>query len=195
MSKSTLYKVYLATLDKGCITVILLNELLEGGTSLSSVASTSKNSIWIANMKTKHFTTSFLVDQSPTQVFKAITNVRGWWQGLYEEEIIGKTHALHDEFSFRAGGGMHYSKQKLIELIPDKKVVWLVTESELSFVEKKNEWQGTKIIFDLSQKGNKTLVRFTHEGLNPEIECYDSCSSAWQNYLDQKFLPLIKAQV
>lgn len=141
----------------------------------------------------KDFTTTFLVDQSPHTVYKAVTNVRGWWQGLYEEEIIGKTQALHDEFTFRAGGGAHYSKQRLLELIPDKKVVWLVTDSELSFIDKKDEWKGTKIIFDISTKGNKTKVQFTHEGLNPQIECYDSCSSAWQMYLDQKLLPLIKS--
>lgn len=142
---------------------------------------------------TKDFTTTFLVNQSPNQVFKAVTNVRGWWQGLYEEEIIGKTQDLHDEFTFRAGGGAHYSKQRLLELVPDKKVVWLVTDGELSFVEKKDEWKGTKIIFDISTKGNKTKVQFTHEGLNPQVECYESCSSAWQMYLDQKLLPLIKS--
>jgi hypothetical protein len=141
----------------------------------------------------KDFTTTFLVDQSPRQVFNAITNVRGWWQGLYEEEIIGKTQHLDDEFTFRAGAGAHYSKQKLVELVPDKRVVWLVTEGELSFVDKKNEWQGTKIIFDISKIGNKTQVKFTHEGLSPEVECFDSCSSAWQMYLDQKFLPLVKS--
>jgi hypothetical protein len=100
----------------------------------------------------KNFTTTFLVNQSPKQVFKAVTNVRGWWQGLYEEEIIGKTETLQDEFTFRAGGGAHYSKQKLIELLPDQRVVWLVTEGELSFVEKKEEWIGTKIIFDIQEK-------------------------------------------
>ena len=141
----------------------------------------------------KDFTTTFLVDQSPNTVFKAVTNVRGWWQGLYEEEIIGKTQNLYDEFTFRAGGGAHYSKQKLLEVVPDKKVVWLVTDGELSFVDKKDEWKGTKIIFDISTQGNKTKVQFTHEGLNPQIECYDSCSSAWQMYLDQKLLPLIKS--
>lgn len=141
----------------------------------------------------KDFTTTFLVDQSPKQVFKAVTNVRGWWQGLYEEEIIGKTEALNDEFTFRAGAGAHYSKQRLIEMVPDKKVVWLVTEGELSFVEKKDEWKGTKIIFDIAKKGNQTEVRFTHQGLNPDIECYDSCSSAWQMYLDQKFVPLVES--
>jgi hypothetical protein len=141
----------------------------------------------------KDFTATFLVDQSPQQVFKAVTNVRGWWQGLYEEEIIGSTKRLNDEFTFRAGAGAHYSKQRLIELVPDQKVVWLVTEGELSFVEEKNEWAGTKIIFNISKKGNKTEVKFTHEGLNPGVECFDSCSSAWQMYLDQKFLPLVKA--
>jgi hypothetical protein len=141
----------------------------------------------------KDFTTTFLVDQSPREVFQAVTNVRGWWQGLYSEKIIGQSQKLHDEFTFRAGDGAHYSKQKLVEVIPDQKVVWLVTEGELSFVEKKNEWEGTKIIFDISKKGDKTQVRFTHEGLNPKVECYDSCSSAWQMYLDQKLLPLIQS--
>jgi hypothetical protein len=141
----------------------------------------------------KNFTTTLLVDKTAEEVFKAVTNVRGWWQGLYEEEIIGKTDRLLDEFTFRAGGGAHYSKQKLIELVPNEKVVWLVTEGKLSFVEKKDEWEGTKIIFDISRKGNKTQVRFTHEGLNAEVECYDSCSSAWQMYLDQKLRPMIES--
>jgi hypothetical protein len=141
----------------------------------------------------KDFTTTFLVDQSPRQVFNAVTNVRGWWQGLYEEEIIGKSQDLNDEFTFRAGGGAHYSKQKLVELVPDKRVVWLVTEGELAYVGKKDEWQGTKIIFDISKVGEKTRVEFIHQGLIPEVECFDSCSSAWQMYLDQKFLPLVKS--
>ncbi len=141
----------------------------------------------------KDFTTTFLVDQSPGQVFKAVTNVRGWWQGLYDEQFEGNTQSLHDEFTFRAGNGAHHTKQKLIEVVPDQKVVWLVTYSELTFIEKQDEWQGTRIIFDISKKGDKTELRFTHQGLVPEFECYDSCSSVWQMYLQEKLLALIKA--
>jgi len=142
-------------------------------------------------MKTQDLTITMQVDQTPEEVFNAVRNVRGWWSGYYSEEIKGDTEELNDEFSFRAGGGAHYSRQKLIEVIPDKKVVWLVTDSKLDFLEKKDEWTGTKVIFDISQKNNKTQLVFTHEGLIPEIECYNSCAPAWSQYLQNKLLPLI----
>jgi hypothetical protein len=142
-------------------------------------------------MKTQDLSISLLVDQTPEEVFNAIRNVRGWWTGYYSEEIQGNTEELNDEFSFHAGDGAHYSRQKLIEVIPNKKVVWLVTDSKLDFLEKKNEWTGTKVIFDISKKDNKTQLVFTHEGLTPEIECYNSCAPAWSQYLHNKLLPLI----
>ncbi len=83
---------------------------------------------WKLNNKeanAKDFEVTFLIDQSSKEIFNAITNVRGWWSGLHSEEIEGSSNKLNDEFTFRAGGGAHYSKQKLVEVIPDKKVVWL----------------------------------------------------------------------
>jgi hypothetical protein len=142
-------------------------------------------------MNKKDFSTTILVDQTPEQVFKSVLNVRGWWSGLYSESFEGETKTLNDEFSFHAGGGAHYSKQKLVEVIPNEKVVWLITDGALTFVEKQDEWVGTKVIFDISKKGDKTQLVFTHEGLTPEIECYDSCAPAWTQYVQEKLAPLI----
>jgi hypothetical protein len=142
-------------------------------------------------MKNKNFTTTLIVDQTPEEVFNVVRNVRGWWSGYYSEEIKGDTEELNDEFSFRAGGGAHYSRQKLIEVVPNKKVVWLVTDSKLDFLEKKDEWTGTKVIFDILKKDTRTQLVFTHDGLMPEIECYDACAPAWSQYLHNKLLPLI----
>ena len=131
------------------------------------------------------------MEQSTKEIFNAVMNVREWWSGLYSEEIEGSLGKLNDEFTFRADEGVHYSKQKLVELVPDKKIVWLVTESELTFIEKKDEWTGTKLSFEFAAKGDKTQVRFTHFDLVPTIQCYGDCSDAWSDYLEKFLSPLI----
>jgi len=137
-------------------------------------------------MEQQDFTTSILVDQTPMEAFDAINNVRAWWPG----EIEGNTTKLNDEFIYRYKN-IHYSKQKLVEVIPGKKVVWLVTDSSLNFVENKTEWTGTKIIFEISEKNNKTQIRFTHQGLVPQYECFDSCSNAWGDIIKNGLRRLI----
>ena len=123
-------------------------------------------------MSKQDYTTSFTVDQTPKQAFDAINNVRGWLSG----EIEGPTSKLGDEFTYRYKD-IHYSKQKLIEVVPDQKVVWLALDSYLNFAEDKTEWNGTKIIFEIARKDGKTEVRFTHQGLVPQIECSKTARS------------------
>ena len=125
-------------------------------------------------MMKQGFTSSFSVDQTPHEAFAAINNVRGWWSG----QIEGDTDKLGAEFTYRYKD-VHFSKQKITEFIPGKKVVWRVLDSNLSFAKDKREWNGTDIVFDISEKVGKTEVRFTHVGLVPEYECYGSCSNAW----------------
>ncbi len=132
------------------------------------------------------FTTTLLVDQTPSEVFDAVTDVRGWWS----EGIEGGTAQLDDEFIFQVEG-VHYSKQKLIEVIPDSKVVWLITDSELTFLKDKSEWTGSRVIFEISQRGAKTQLVFTHEGLVPDVECYDACAPAWTQYVQNSLFSLI----
>jgi len=131
-------------------------------------------------------TFAFIVNQTPQDAFAAINNVRGWWSG----EIEGPTDKLGGEFTYRYKD-IHFSKHKITELIPGKKVVWLVLDSSLNFIEDKTEWNGTKIAFDIAKKGDKTEVRFTHVGLAPNDECYDGCSNAWNSYINGSLRNLI----
>jgi hypothetical protein len=137
-------------------------------------------------MTTSDFTTTFLVDQTPEEAFEAINNVRGWWS----ERINGGTDKLNDEFTYQRKD-IHKCTMKLIDVIPGKKVVWLVLDNYFSFTEDKTEWTDTKIEFDISEKGNKTQVRFTHHGLVPGYECYKICFDAWTFYINDSLCKLI----
>jgi len=137
-------------------------------------------------MNNQDFTTTILIDQSPKEVFNAINNVRGWWS----EEIEGNTEKRNDEFTYHYKD-VHRCKMKIIESIPGKKVVWHVLDNYFSFTKDKSEWIGTKIIFEITEQGNKTQLRFTHEGLVPEYECYTACENGWTQYIRHSLLDLI----
>jgi hypothetical protein len=137
-------------------------------------------------MSDQNLTFTFSVDQTPEEAFAAINNVRGWWSG----EIEGRTDKLGEEWTYRYKD-VHYSKQKITEFIPGKKVVWLVLDGYLNFVADKTEWTGTRITFELSQKGHQTEIRFTHVGLVPEYECFNACSNAWGSYINGSLRSLI----
>lgn len=137
-------------------------------------------------MKTSDFTTSILVDKTPKEVFDAVNTPQNWWSG----EFGGSSEKINDEFTYRYKD-MHFSKQRIIEMVPNQKVVWLVVESQLNFIEDIQEWNGTKIIFEISEEGNKTRLTFTHQGLVPEFECFNACSNAWGQLIQQGLYSLI----
>ena len=141
-------------------------------------------------MTTKDFITTILVDNTPEEVFNAINNVRGWWS----EEIEGSTDKLNSEFDYRYED-VHSCKMKIIELVPNKKVVWSVLDNYFKFTKDKSEWKGTKIIFDIAEKDNKTEMRFTHQGLVPAYECYEICRDAWTGYIQKSLRNLITSGV
>jgi hypothetical protein len=138
-------------------------------------------------MKTGNsFAASILVNQTPAVTFNAIKNFRAWWS----EEIDGNTDKLNGEFFYHYKD-IHLCKMRLVEMEPNKRLVYKVLENEFNFVKDKTEWINTKLIFELTKEGNNTVVHFTHEGLVPEDECYAVCNDAWSGYIKKSLFNLI----
>jgi hypothetical protein len=115
------------------------------------------------NYKTANYTVEIEVSKSPDDVFNHLINLKKWWP----EDFKGEDIKLDSEFIFTTGDS-HYSKNKVIEFMPDKKLVWLATES----IRKTDnfDWTGTKMIFELTPKDDNTIVKFTYDGVVLENE-------------------------
>lgn len=144
---------------------------------------TSSNTI----TKDNSYTATIAVNKSESEAYAAIQNFRGWWS----EEIDGKTDKLNETFFYHYKD-IHLCKIKLVESTPDKKLIYQVLENEFNFISDKSEWVNTKLIFELTRKGKKTEIKFTHEGLVPDYECYEVCNDAWTGYINDSLRNFIE---
>lgn len=136
----------------------------------------------------QNYTATIEVINSPAEIFQRITSdVSKWWGG---KDFSGRSTQANDEFVVNHPGA-HYSKQRLVEVIPDKKLVWLIIESKLSWLKNQEEWTNTKMVFEISAKGDKTILHFTHEGLTSDKESYARCSEGWNMVIKDWLCTLI----
>jgi hypothetical protein len=138
-------------------------------------------------MDPQNYSTTMQVEQSPAVVFKAINNPRAWWS----TEIEGITDQLNAVWNYQFGDN-HRSKMKVIEVVPDKKIVWLVEENYFKNAKDQSEWVGNKITFEISRQGDKTRLVFTQIGLVPGCDCYKSCDWAWTGFIQKSLRSLIE---
>lgn len=120
------------------------------------------------------FTTELTVDRTPEEVFAAITDVRAW----FSESITGAATAVGDEFSF-IDKSIPTSRIRVTELVPGRRVAWDVEDAYIAFIDQHDEWNDTRMSFDITPGADGTRLRFTHHGLTPDQACYRDCSRGW----------------
>jgi len=47
----------------------------------------------------------------------------------------------------------------------------------------REEWLGTTLRFAFEETNGNTTVTFTHDGLLPEMGCYEVCKGGWDHYI------------
>ena len=134
-------------------------------------------------MGNNDFNSSVTAAISPREAIEKISNVPAWW-GI---SFTGDSQRQGDKFTVKMGGDSFFDFT-VTELTPGKRVVWLVTDCFMPWYSDKKEWADTRLIFDLTEKNGETTVRFTHEGLTPDVECYKDCNPGWTHWIQTSLL-------
>ncbi len=113
------------------------------------------------------------VKSSIQDVYKALTTIdglAGWWTVTTsgDSKVGGR---IHFQFGDRGAFDM-----KVIELVPNTRVLWDVVDGP-------TEWVGTKVSFDLKQDDEQATVMFKHTGWVEPVEFMHHCSTKWATFL------------
>ena len=129
-------------------------------------------------MSRNDFSCNISAKISAGEAIKKISNVPQWW-GI---TFAGNAEKQSDTFTVKMGGESFFNFT-VAELIPGKRVVWLVTDCNMPWYSDKKEWANTKLIFDLNENNGETELTFTHIGLTPDVECYKDCKPGWTHWI------------
>jgi len=128
-------------------------------------------------METKHIHCVTTVNATAKKAFQQIANVAGWWA----TNVQGKAEKVGDEFIVRFG--KTFSIIRVEEVVPYKRITWLVTDCYLPLFKDEKEWAGTQMIWEISPAGQATEIAFTHKGIVPGKWCYEDCTKGWNFYV------------
>ncbi|MEU8286855.1 SRPBCC domain-containing protein [Micromonospora sp. NPDC048905] len=106
-------------------------------------------------------------------VYQAVASpegVAGWWS----VDTTGKSE-VGGRLAVRFGDDPGFDLE-ILELDPAGRVRWRVTDGPA-------EWIGTKIGWRLDERGEFTIVQFTHEGWREPTELMHQCSTKWATFL------------
>src|SRR6266498_4506507 len=131
------------------------------------------------------FTCSIIANITAKEAVEMISHVSEWWIS----NIKGKSQKLNDVFTVRLG--TTWKTVKIIKVVPDKKVVWQVTDCYLPCNNDKTEGKNTKIVWEVSTTKDSTQISFTHLGLVPELQCYNQCKKSWSSYIKESLFKFI----
>ena len=131
----------------------------------------------------QHFSETISARISASEALKRISNVPEWWGVTFS----GSSEQVNDRFTIKMGGESFFDVT-VAELVPDRRLVWLVTDCNMPWYADRKEWAGSRLIFELSENDRETTLTFTHEGLTPEVECYKDCAPGWTHWIKTSLL-------
>jgi len=134
-------------------------------------------------MKSTNYTHELTVAATASVVYQALSRNLGIWWGISNEGVnrIGDTMTVRFE-----GIKSHWGFQAS-ELVEAKRIVLTCIEDthihEGPAGPVLDEWKGSRLVMDITEESGSSRIHFTHEGLTPDLSCYDVCVAGWNHYM------------
>jgi uncharacterized protein YndB with AHSA1/START domain len=106
------------------------------------------------------------IDAPPSAIYPLISSAGGLAQWWAEDAT-----ALHGGAELGFFGRSTVYRLRSLTFAPPATAAWLCETGD--------EWTGTRLVFHLAPRGEKTDVRFTHEGWRKATPYFYSCNTAW----------------
>ncbi len=129
-------------------------------------------------MNTQDFHKSITTTVSAEEAFQKISSPSTWWSA----NIKGSAKHLNDVFAMLTERDT--VTLQVVEVVPNKKLVWLVTDCQMLWLRDTTEWKNTHIVFEISEGKQQTRIDMMHVGLVPGVECYNVCEPGWNRHLN-----------
>jgi len=136
-------------------------------------------------MTGQNYSASITADITAGVAAERINRVADWWTAGF----TGASGKVGDVFTVRFGET--FVDFAVEELVFARRIVWRVTDCNLHFVAERKEWKDTRVVFDISSDGVATTVTMTHDGLKPEVACYEVCRKGWDFCITESLQKLL----
>lgn len=132
-------------------------------------------------MNSRNYKRQIAVKATPKAAYNALTTGYAHWWTSPDKPLT----AIGDISKFSFSGRHGYWSFKATALSPTR--IEMVCVEALHIHEGmpkeiETEWLGSKLIWEIEEVGENTIVSLEHEGLTPDLHCYEICESGWDMF-------------
>ena len=130
-------------------------------------------------MSTNNYTRTITVKASPEQAYQALTQgYSAWWtacDGSFESPGDRIKFAFPPQVSYWTFEARKLEPNRSVELECVEALHKLLDDPEASAT----EWLGSTTRWRIEAQGDGSQIEFVHDGLTPELKCYEICEAGW----------------
>ncbi|UCH64436.1 MAG: SRPBCC domain-containing protein [Ignavibacterium sp.] len=127
-----------------------------------------------------NYESSIKVKTEKKSAFKAVASELNMWWGRVDSPVF----KVGDEFTISFGKTKW--RFKITEFSKYDRITWKCIEAEHfvdGFTDIKEEWLNTEVVWAFNKDSDDVEISMEHNGLTPELNCYDICESGWDYFV------------